>query len=246
MECPGHFLEIFQPIQGVSFISNSSRFAMEPYAAAIFPNTGCRFETIMKENCFERPTWRGHETQLYKNFIPTKEVLKNVDVFLFDKNVKNFSSMHLRQTDMHAILTVKQRLSDASYDRFVESRPEDEKVYLLSDNPVGQKRFLDKYGDRIIVYKKIIMPSHFVDHRHSSDYWNANQTMNRSNNVKFPVSFRFTSLQHTLIDIIISARSVAFKGSPFSSLSDCVVRFRRILEEPENTQMTTVVKTLSQ
>lgn len=236
--CPGHFLEIFQPIKGVSFISNSSSQAMEPYATAVFPITSCRFEIIMKDHGFERNSLRGHETQLYRNFIPTREILRTVDNFLFDKDVRNFSSMHLRQTDMHAVLSLKQRATDASYDRFIDTRPENEKMYLLSDNPFGQKRFLDKYGDRIIVYKKIIIPSNFVSHSHSTDCWNFDQNIDKKKkNITLPLSYRYTSLQHTLIDVIISAKSIVFKGSPFSSLSDLVVRFRSVLKEAGKMQI---------
>ena len=236
--CPGHFLEIFQPIKGVSFISDSSRKAMEPFATAVFPITSCRFEIIMKDHGFERNSLRGHETQLYRNFIPTREILRSVDKFLFDIDVRNLSSMHLRQTDMHAVLSSKQRATDASYDRFIDTRPANEKIYLLSDNPFGQKRFLDKYGDRIIVYKKIIISSNFVSHSHSIDCWNFDQkTDKKKKNITLPISYRYTSLQHTLIDVIISAKSIVFKGSPFSSLSDLVVRFRSVLKEAEKMQL---------
>ena len=244
VECPGHFLEIFQPIEGVSFISNSSRYAMEPYAKAVFPNVCSRFEIIMEDNGFKKYTWRGHETESYKNFIPTREILQNIDSFFIEKNVQNFSSMHLRQTDMHAILKPKQRLAEESYDRFIDTRPVSEKIYLLSDNPVGQKRFLDKYGDRIIVYKKIEMPSHLDDHRHVGEYWNTDQIEDKTRNETLPVSYRFTSLQHTLIDVIISSRSAIFKGSPFSSLTDLVVRFRRVIEVTEKAKLNKNIKTL--
>ena len=242
VECPGHFLEIFQPIEGVSFISNSSRYAMEPYAKAVFPNVCSRFEIIMEDNGFKKYTWRGHETESYKNFIPTREILQNIDSFFIEKNVQNFSSMHLRQTDMHAILKPKQRLAEESYDRFIDTRPVSEKIYLLSDNPVGQKRFLDKYGDRIIVYKKIKMPSHLDDHRHGGEYWNTDQIEDKMKNETLPVSYRFTSLQHTLIDVIISSRSAIFKGSPFSSLTDLVVRFRRVIEVTEKAKLSKNIK----
>ena len=37
--CPGHFLEIFRPLDGVTFIKNASRPSFEPSAKASFPNT---------------------------------------------------------------------------------------------------------------------------------------------------------------------------------------------------------------
>ena len=37
--CPGHFLEIFRPLDGVTFIKNASRPSFEPSAKASFSNT---------------------------------------------------------------------------------------------------------------------------------------------------------------------------------------------------------------
>ena len=42
-----------------------------------------------------------------------------------------------------------------------------------------------------------------------------------------PLDFRFTSLKHTLIDILIAAHADAFKGTPFSSVSELVRMFSR-------------------
>jgi hypothetical protein len=236
VECPGHFLQIFQPLEGVSFISNSSRVHLEKTAKKVFPNVAHRFELIMDESEIPRKNkhWAHCERASYEKFLPLKEIQDKVDDYVLKNNIENCSAMHLRQTDMHLVLNPRQRASLESYGRFLNTRPDDEKVFLMTDNPVGQKHHIDKYGSRVLVYSRIIDP-------------NANNTatlsgnnikngtikrgLNAHDNITLPSSYRFTSLEHTLIDILISANALVFKGSPFSSLSDLVNMYRGIVRD---------------
>lgn len=241
VECPGHFLQIFQPLEGVSFIANSSRVHLENTAKKVFPNVAHRFELIMDESEIPRKNrnWVHCERASYDKFLPLKEIQDKVDDYVTKNNIENCSAMHLRQTDMHLVLNPRQRASLESYDRFLNTRPDDEKVFLMTDNPVGQKHHIDKYGSRMLVYSKIIDP-------------NANNiAISSANNVKngtikrelntlnttLPSSYRFTSLEHTLIDILISANALVFKGSPFSSLSDLVNMYRNIVRDKKRNKI---------
>lgn len=68
--------------------------------------------------------------------------------------------MHVRQTDLNQHLLKKsngrRKNTEETFVRFVESRPVDEKVFLLTDNPQTQEFFLNKYGpQKILVYSKM-------------------------------------------------------------------------------------------
>lgn len=234
VECPGHFLELFKPIEGVAFISNSSRVALDPSAKAIFPNTANRFETTMAQNGISKKGghWSKSELHIYREFLPTDEITTVVNDYIVQHVITNSSAMHLRQTDMYLHLNVRQRASYESYYKFVNTRPDDEKIFLMADNPTGQKKIIDKYGDRILVYSVIedvrnvtITPSTILGNPK-----NLNLVVDSPTNT-LPLGYRFTSLKHTLYDILISANAKVFKGSPYSSLSDAVNIFRKVIAE---------------
>lgn len=237
IECPGHFLEIFKPIEGVAFISNSSRSVLKASAKAMYPNEANRFEVIMSENGIKKrgTYWGKCEMQSYRQFIPTDEVSNTVNIYISQHNIANCSAMHLRQTDMHLHLNARQRASYESYYKFVNTRPDNEKIFLMADSPTGQKQLIDKYGDRILVYSVIENPNNRT--YPPSAVLGKSESMifaGNSTNVGLPTGYRFTSLKHTLFDILISANAVVFKGSPFSSLSDVVNVFRKIVSENRN------------
>lgn len=243
VECPGHFLQIFQPLDGVTFIANSSRVHLENTAKKVFPNVAHRFELIMDESEVPRRNrnWARSERACYDKFLPLKEIQDKVDDYVTKNNIENCSAMHLRQTDMNLALKPRQRPSLESYDKFLNTRPDEEKVFLMTDNPVGQKHHIDKYGNRILVYSKIIDPNanliaissaNNTKNENIKRELNIQNTLNAQNtNTTLPSSHRFTSLEHTLIDILISANALVFKGSPYSSLSDLVVMYRNIVRD---------------
>jgi hypothetical protein len=141
--CPGHFLEFFQPIEGVIFTTNSSRPVLSPLAKASFPNTRSHFEYIMMEfnipkNRYGFISWWDIQTKNYAKFKPLQAIEKLAFRYIHENEICNASSMHLRQTDMNVILKPRQRASVESCDKFIWKRPDEEKVsyyyyyYLLS------------------------------------------------------------------------------------------------------------------
>lgn len=233
VECPGHFLQLFQPLEGVTFIANSSRVHLENTAKKVFPNVAHRFEIIMDESEIPRKNrhWAWCERTAYEKFQPLREIQVKVDDYVRKNNIENCSAMHLRQTDMHLVLNARQRASLESYDRFLNTRPDDEKVFLMTDNPVGQKHHIDKYGSRVLVYSIIIDPNSFNENNNTMIKRNSIDNKKDMKRSILPPSYRFTSLEHTLIDILISANALIFKGSPYSSLSDLVNKFRSKIQD---------------
>ena len=135
--------------------------------------------------------------------------MQKVKAFVEKYNVCKAASMHLRLTDLEEEIKAKKKqhrgINVEAYMNFVESH---EKVFLLTDNPDTQREFLDKFPSKILVYNRI-------------------ESVGSDTSTR-PKDFRYTSLEHTIIDVLIAAHSKQFKPSLYSSLSDLVKIFHHI------------------
>lgn len=213
--CPGHFLQVFEPIPTVIFATNMSRYVLDKHAKIVYENSNAVFTwTLMMNNIpkarFGHPSWHEIEYRMYSRYVPTQAVMDKVREFVLKHNICNASAMHLRATDLASQLAKKKKMLNIdSYHHFVESRPPEEPVYLLTDNPASQQAFLSKYGSaKIVVYAIIPNPA------------DTNGTLAEDH--------RFTSLEHAVIDVLIAAHAKNFKPAMFSSLSDLVKIFSNI------------------
>lgn len=150
--------------------------------------------------------------------------------------------MHLRMTDLSQHLAKKRKVVNIkSYFDFVDSRPKDEPVYLLTDNPDSQRLFLDKYGPQKILVYSVIAGHDRQEAVRLNTYRPANATGDTPGDRRrllagkkgsagggLAEDHRFTSIEHTLIDVLIAAHSKTFKPGIYSSLSDLVHMFARI------------------
>lgn len=212
--CPGHFLEIFQPIPDVLFSSNSSRYVVDKHSKINYENSWAVLHWTLQmnnipKNRFGSPTWGQIEHNMYSKFVPTQRIMKKVKDYVKKHDVCNAASMHLRLTDLEDQIKAQKKqhqgINVDAYMSFVESH---DKVFLLTDNPETQRQFLEKYPSKILVYNKIESSSGDASMR--------------------PVDFRHTTLEHTIIDVLIAAHSKQFKPSLYSSLSDLVKNFHHI------------------
>ena len=263
--CPGHFLQIFEPIPSVIFATNSSRYVLDKNAKVVYENSLAVFTwTLMMNDIpksrFGMPSWNEMEYRMYSRFVPTREVMDKANSYIKKYNICNSSSMHIRLTDLSTHLSKKKKhVNIQSYMDFVDSLGKDETVYLLTDNPNTQKLFLDKYGrQKILVYNEIVPadkqkpvtlsndPNKMMNGQGSV---NVNDQMNtvvtstnnvHTSSIKYGINrhrkhshnltedHRYTSTEHTLIDVIIAAHSKNFKPAMFSSLSDLVNTYKSI------------------
>lgn len=274
--CPGHFLSIFEPIPNVVFATNSSRYVLDKHAKIVYENSFAVFGWIMQMNNIPKnrhglPSWQQIEYNMYSKYYPTREVMLKAIKFVDKYNICNSSAMHMRTTDLDKQMGERKRTNFQSYFKFVESRPAEEKVFLLTDDPKTQRIFTKKYGsDKIIVYSEIAeaheQPPLFVTAGlHRGRHHVSNSVSSHHNGTQAPSSgtsngggggtagiggigsvissnsgsasvsapvleedHRFTTLEHTLIDVIIAAHAREFKPSGFSSLSDLVKTFENI------------------
>lgn len=303
--CPGHFLSIFEPIPEVVFATNSSRYVLDKHAKIVYENSYAVYNWIMQMNQIPRnrfgfPTWAESEYQMYPRYFPTREVMLKATDFVARHDICNASAMHMRTTDLDRQMGKGKRISIESYFAYVDSRPAEEKIFLLTDSPDTQRTFINKYGaDRILVYSDIPaaedqLPLFITKTAHTSSIGAADNNDSSSNSQttssdnsnavdmggssflgagagggkggrsprgrgkgrmgfasrgrggRHPMGLagallrrnmtaqplaeehRFTTLEHTLIDVIIAAHARDFKPSPFSSLSDVVRMFEHI------------------
>ena len=229
--CPGHFLQIFEPLENVSFITTSAKSVLAPHALRV-PNTRDQFYTTMFNydvtELFPRRNYRHffwlREIELRQRLIPTRHVLEKARKYVREHNICNASAMHIRRSDMWIVLKSYQRTSYDRYFEWVANRPPHEPVYLMTDNPKTQQLFLHKYGaHKLLVYQNMT----------DFDGLNADGTLGNA------TERRFSTLEHTMVDVLIAAHAKDFKNSPFSSMSDLVKWFKSLhrlewCREPES------------
>jgi len=247
--CPGHFLEVFQPVQTVIFATNMSRYVLDKHAKIVYENSMAVIPWIftmnnIPKNRFGQPSWGQIERNMYSRYWPSVRIMRVVTEFVERHNLCSGSAMHLRLTDMTTHLTKRKKYVNLnSYYDFVESRPAGEPIFLLTDNPESQKLFLDKFGEkRIIVYQRIAPASEQINLLSNAGVGPSVRFTGGVTNIKqmdvapsalnpngtLPGDHRFTTLEHALIDILVAAHSKTFKAAAFSSLSDLVLTFKDI------------------
>lgn len=268
--CPGHFLQVFQPMPTVIFATNSSRYVLDKNAKISFENSWAVLPWIMQMNNipkskFGQPSWSDIEYRMYSRFTPTQEIMNKVTTFVQKHNICEASAMHIRVTDLAVHMARKKKhINLESYFEFVESRPIDEPIYLLTDNPTTQSIFIEKYGrNKILLYSEIeseenqkpvvvsnqmrdnfrrlniIKNENIIDDNvnningalnngHIRGHGRGHRNNKKPHNTTLSEDHRFTTLEHTVIDIFIAAHSKTFKPAIYSSLSDLVKIFQNI------------------
>ena len=154
--CPGLFLDVFKPLDGVIFGSTQTRQMNANKSVASFPDCRSTFGAIMMQ--FEIPKkgnyWYNIQKDFYQKLLPIDSILVNATKFIRAHNICNASAMHLRQTDL-ALLLGNRATGYEKMERFLKSRPLDEIIYFMTDNRQAQLLFMRKYGTRIVVYREI-------------------------------------------------------------------------------------------
>jgi hypothetical protein len=201
--CPGHFLQYFQPVANISFISNSSRHSFEHHALAVYPSSTYSFEQTLLvhdvRNVLRKRLWWQQELLFWSQLKLVPELETRVANYVLTHNICNCSAVHVRRTDLDAILNHKVRYSMDALHAWIGRRPEQQPIFLLTDNASTQQTLLARYGEkRILVYAVIEV------------------------GVGRPPKLRSTSLEHAVADIFVAAHAAEFRPASFSSLSDLV------------------------
>lgn len=208
IECPGHFLEIFQPLENVTFVDPNQFDVLQSFATyARSPHVTSNKNTIeiLKYHNLSHGPQELHtmKRNYYQHLKPTYFIDEISKRFAADYNICNLSAMHIRLTDLKRVLEDAHLNYSKTEDfyEFVESRPINEKIFLMTDNRETQLHFLTKYPNRIIIYNIITEEESKSCLQHE---------------------LRCTSLAQMGVELYIAAHAKAFIGSKLSTISETV------------------------
>ena len=125
--CPGYFLDNFEPIVGINFISNSADIEIDYWGSGhkdnIAPNYSC-----------------------LKVLPHIKEIIKNRTKILEN----NYISIHIRRTDHIGWAKHNNRFTtDEDFVNFIDKQDINKNIYIATDNKETYDIFKQKYSDRI-------------------------------------------------------------------------------------------------
>jgi hypothetical protein len=179
-ECPGRFDELFEDIENLDIV----------YTDDI-------------DNVDYNTVWEAkNDYRKYKYYSllkPIDSIKKEIDDI---KNLLNnkYIACHIRRTDiLKNNWFTDFMVKDDEYINFINSYPDDYKIYIATDCKNTQQKFINLYGDRM-VFKKI----------------------KNTNNL------RQTSLQDAVIDIFVCADADYFAGSNNSTFTDVIIDIAKL------------------
>ena len=177
------FTDVFKPIKGITFIYEYNN---EPV------------DYTSPDNCSVLDK-AGEFEYLYRYLQPNDNINGTIQN-LINKTGKKYISMHIRRTD-HIVMAENhnQYVSDTEYIDFINNYP-GYNIYLACDNRATQDKFINLYGNRIII----------------------NNRITDNNNL------RKTSLEDSVIDIFMCVYSQFFKSAGYSSFSDTIKILREV------------------
>lgn len=232
--CPGHFLSLFDPIPNVIFATNSTKWVFDKHARAIYPDTYSTLQYVMRmhqiprqrNKMYNNPRWGEIEYMVYSQLFPRKELMFKAIDFVLQHDMCNASAMHIRRTEMSGgwQKTVYNCMM------YVQSRPADEPVFLLTDHPSMQTMFIEKYGpQKILIYDWINTSINQLPIQINKPQDISDSIRNHSQGLTPAVQdYRFTTLEQTLIEVLIAAHARDFRPTLHSSLSELVGMLKRI------------------
>lgn len=220
--CPGHFLQLYEPIPNVTFISSLDLPYLTPMANTVYHASYMNYLEVL--NSFnlhhksDSPSiWHNSRLEMYSLYQPVLDIIHIVKHYVTTHSICKHAAIHVRRTDLDQYIDKIHRnhTNDSDYFKFIDLLPTTMSIFLMTDNPMTQEHFLQKYGhERILIYQPINIPERiYHNHRHRLT---PDRIFRKLNTV------RYTTLQHTLIDVMIAAHSSIFMGSSVSSLSELV------------------------
>lgn len=265
--CPGHFLELFAPLDNVVFITSSMipLFKDHPALKRDYGSSAMGFREIVwgqndiqlyryarrKDGSFWRQDQHYLQARLLGKFKVKKHILDKVFVYIKNNNICEAEAMHVRSTDHPA--------RSNTWNVWVTINSTEKAMFMMTDNPTVQLYYRQEFPRKLKVYEEIsqmVKPNHVVAlsekdivHKNNfvygftkSDFKElivdlnnatvpsaiSHIAMSNEERSVLPSMYRYTTLEHTLIDVLISAHAHHFHPSGMSSLSELVVILRRM------------------
>lgn len=218
--CPGHFLELFEPINNVIFTTSDSVTALYSQALQVYDATTETLRAILIDfNVTESHT--AIQKHMYARIIPNNHIMHKATKIIDQYGICKQMAMHVRSTDLLSLIGPKRAIGTLpNRIKEIAAMKEGQYMYLLTDDPNMQQRLITMFPTKIVVYQRI---KNVTDHHFT---WTPSTESNTALN--YSIEHRFTSLEHTLVDVVIAAHAKYFRGTPFSSLSDLVAIYNTI------------------
>jgi hypothetical protein len=208
-ECPGHFLEVFQPLHNVTFITmkdypifaSNAIFSRSPYETS-YKNS---YEILLYHNITQYTYSEINDIRrpYYDLLHPVYTIQQHINTFLYHHTCQyNMSAVHVRHTDLELLLISwhDKPSTDEEFFAFIDERIlQHDKIFLMTDNRDTQSLYFKKYRDNITVFD-YVAPTEACLH----------------------YGMRCTSLAQTVTELFIAAHGRAFMGSRMSSVSDMI------------------------
>jgi hypothetical protein len=179
--CNGVFLDYFKPINNVKFIEQPDRIDYKGQS------------TIEKITSYYKVKYNISE--LYSN-IKLNDILENkINNYVKKCNIENLAGIHVRRTDYTGNFIgklINGSNSDFDFFDYIEKYSINDNFFLATDNKETQDIYKNKYGNKVLYYKKI----------------------------KDSDKLRKTSLENAIIDIYILSYCKRIKGTYNSSFTE--------------------------
>lgn len=129
--CNGSFLDYFEPLDNVEFISNTNEKPIY-VGCATFPNL--------------KPD--------YKYLKPKSKIIKEIQKRVEQLDNGDYISAHIRRTDLtEGVISINKYISDDEFINFFNKS--NKKIFLATDNQETQSKFKNIFKDRLIIFNEI-------------------------------------------------------------------------------------------
>jgi hypothetical protein len=222
--CPGHFLDIFEPVQGVTFISKAEADSMESDVSVLrFRPSRDSVEILVKRFITNIGQYRIWDIGLRKITL-RDHIQRKVYGYVVANDICNVYGIHVRRTDLHDGLDSMRKLTYPTIFRTISKlNVTGITLFLATDNAATQARFEFHYEVRepervskLLVYRRI-------------DGDAVNKKLQSGN---YSSEFRHTDLETAVIDLYILSYTKHFTRGLYSSFSEWV-NWLRVMREPE-------------
>lgn len=235
-ETPAHFLELFQPIDGITFISMSdydllnseALFSRSPHVTSYKSS----LEILRYHKISINPKqWHHIRRSLYSLLKPVYFIQNIIDEFVKQNEMCQMSAIHVRHTDLEVLMDASNtsHFVDDDYFRFISTRPIGESIFLLTDNAGTQNKFLNSHP-KVIVLERIMMMSNEETSEHAKKTEQVSSDFSHRKVADCPVRFgsRCTPVSQVVTEMFIAAHSKAFFGSTLSSVTETIHILRNV------------------
>lgn len=213
-ECPSHFLEVFESLKGITFISRQIYDTLAMNAAYASPPELSSIKTrkeILNDHkiSYSVREWNEIRRNLYKLLVPSSYVKQTYKMFIEHYNICNISAINIKKNGTD---------SAANFVSFIESR-HNESVFLMTNDKDTQIFYRKKYPNKILVLDTMLNTNSY---KNNSKFQTTLSESFHSHPTESLSSSLPPSIAPLIIEIYIAAHSKVFLGSKYSLVTETI------------------------